>query len=149
MATRNRVAVAIGKLFSVAKIPVGYVTASVSCRAQETAKLAFKKLDAVSRALVYQGMIHVDGKRYKDELIRFFQKLPVKAGTNTVVAGHASSLDYAPELFGDTAEKLKTPALNQSGFYVLEPKGDKFAVIGQFSDIKFFAEAMTFEGIAQ
>lgn len=78
----------LGKIFRDFNIPIGEVYSSPICRSQETASLAFEKIDATYDYLVYPHIMNINEKESNfTKLKDLFFKKPNKG--NKVIVGHA------------------------------------------------------------
>lgn len=102
---------AIGTAFRNAAIPVGKVLASGLCRAVETARLAFGRVEA-SDALLIESFVPVAGAPVpppwpqRVELMKDMIATAPEAGTNTVLISHFPNIKAALGIqinFGDAA----------------------------------------------
>ncbi|WP_447968961.1 histidine phosphatase family protein [Nitrospira sp. M1] len=88
----------LGQVFQKSQIPIDTVYASPTCRTQETAQLAFGRIDVIEPSLNYQGTktsyveMGLTTKEEKELADQHFRKLiyalPHK-GTNKVIVAHA------------------------------------------------------------
>ncbi|GJL55721.1 MAG: hypothetical protein NPIRA02_28530 [Nitrospirales bacterium] len=88
----------LGQVFKKAKIPIGTVYSSPTCRTQETAQRAFGRIDVIAPYLNYQGTktsyvkMGLTTKEEKEVADKNFRKLiytlPQK-GTNKIIVAHA------------------------------------------------------------
>jgi phosphohistidine phosphatase SixA len=102
---------AIGKAFHNANIPVGKVLASGLCRAMETGRLAFGRVEA-SDALLIESFVPVAGAPVpppwpqRVEMMKELVAAAPEAGTNTVLITHFPNLKAMLGIqinFGDAA----------------------------------------------
>ena len=124
----------IGKVFQLAKIPTGRIVSSPSCRAKQTAVLAFGKYDAIDSSIQFsRHVIEARAKVSGDSLMKLLLNVEILPGTNTVISGHSVNLDRARGVDGADAD---SPGLQETGFYVLERKsGNKLALVFSFKSL--------------
>jgi phosphohistidine phosphatase SixA len=130
----------IGKIFELAKVGIGAVVASPSCRAQQTARLAFGRIDRTSAGLAHTPVTNSrNAAAFGDELERVLRGVPLAPGRATMVVAHANTLENHPELFAQGAELLR-PLLLETGFYVITRDDDgalrlraRFESLGDFA----------------
>ena len=79
---------AMGEHIQNIALPVGHVISSVSCRARQTATLAFGRYDSIHRILVHPGPYYENKKDRVNNLKEFYLELPLLPNTNTVVLSH-------------------------------------------------------------
>lgn len=109
----------LGRLFEKFGVPVGPVHTSPSCRAKQTAKLAFGKYDAIDKALFIISFNEYLGK--PDPLLDFLKNVEIKSGRNTILVGHTNRLE--PHQGKGVAGKFSH--LQEPGLHILERTGDK------------------------
>lgn len=92
----KRQAKAAGEIFKFVQLPVQVVVSSPSCRAVETANLAFGRIDQVNRALHLRLLFDENGRRVVDgELQALFQEITKnRIVGNIVLVGHNGTLGY-------------------------------------------------------
>ena len=85
----------LGKVFERIGIPVGDVFSSPSCRARQTAALAFGGHDVEnSLSLVYS---YNEKFAVPDPIVGFLQKVAIKPGKNTILVAHGGRLEIHSE----------------------------------------------------
>ena len=130
----------IGEIFRLARIPVGTVVASPSCRARQTATLAFDRIDATSAGLAHSPVTSVaTAGRFRDELERVLRETPIPAGSNVAIVAHGNTLENHPDLFESGAEILGEPRLMETGFYVIRRDGERLTLEHEFLNLGEFA----------
>lgn len=111
----------IGRVFDTADIPVTRVLSSPSCRARETAELAFGRIDVTDRSIMSAKAVGVtlESELFSRGLLDLLMTNSPEDGERVAVVGHGDTLeDYSAEFFpGSTYE---TPKVNESGFYLIE-----------------------------
>jgi phosphohistidine phosphatase SixA len=131
----------IGKIFEVANVPVGTVATSPSCRAKQTAELAFGRTDIISAGLAHTPITNeANALAFKAELQRTLASIPVPPARNAVITAHGNTLENHPDLFVEGAEFLNAGLISETGFYVIQrgPKG-ALRVVQRFKDLGVFA----------
>lgn len=112
---------AIGESLKHIGLPLGAVHSSVSCRARQTADLAFDGYDQLHRALVHSGPYYEDGETRLNTLKELYASFAVESGTNIVVSSHNKVIEC--RMFIN--DKCKAPLkLEEGGFYVLRNTND-------------------------
>jgi broad specificity phosphatase PhoE len=102
----------IGQIFALAKAPIGRVVASPSCRARQTAQLAFGRVDRLEMALVHTPVVNVtNADGFKRGLRTLLETVPIEPGTNTAIVAHGNTLNNHPDLFAAGAEFLGEPLM--------------------------------------
>lgn len=107
---------AMGEVIRYTGLPIGIVISSPSCRARQTANLAFGGYSSLNRDLVHPGPYVETRKKRVSSLLDIYQTLPILDGKNSIVSGHNGTI--LPELFteGSSTNDLK---LEEGGFYVI------------------------------
>ena len=124
---------------------IGTVISSPSCRARQTAEIAFDKLDLENKLLAYKGVFYDDynSEEYNNwqaDLKNLILNLPVESNKNTIITGHNSLLikkmfDNQEELSGiDLPSKVK-----EGGFYVFSTKNGELNFEHQFTNFTDFS----------
>jgi phosphohistidine phosphatase SixA len=110
----------MGSAFQLLGIKVDKVMASPYCRAKETAKVAFDKVEPTSALFYSLGLAKDEAAKAGDELKKILATAPA-AGANTVLVGHTSNLK---EVAGVWPKK-------EGGAYVFRPDGSGgFKLVG-------------------
>ena len=107
---------AIGEHIKNIGLPIGYVVSSVSCRARQTADLAFGGFTSQHRILVHSGPYKEKEEIRIKNLKDFYQNLNLKDGTNTIVSAHNKVIKCQMFKSGKCPKKL---SLEEGGFYVI------------------------------
>lgn len=131
----------LGRVFELAKVPVGAVAASPSCRARQTGELAFGKVDIISNGLAHTPVTNPENApQFAAELKRVLQTIPVAAGKNAVIAAHGNTLENHRAMFAEGANLLGGTPLMETGLYVIkrDPDGtlrvvQKYLSLGDFA----------------
>ena len=131
----------VGKILRLAGVPIGTVVSSPSCRARQTAMMAFDRIDITSIALMQVTLLNRDNTpEFKEELGKLLRSVPVAAGTNTAIVGHENTIRKYPDLFAVGKEFLNDQMVLESGFYVLRREMDgsmhivyKYMTLGEFA----------------
>ena len=113
-------------------LPIGYSVSSPSCRARQTADIAFGGYQQLSQNLVYEGPYNEkdNSSNLKDLLL----SLPIEERTNTVISAHNSVVKCS--IFKKKVCDLK---LYQGGFYVIKKDGQDLKLVYQFHNFLDFS----------
>jgi len=105
-------------------LPIGPVYSSVSCRARQTAQLAFGGFVSQHRILVHGGPYKENHKTRIKLLTNFYQDLEIKKEHNTIVSSHGNVI-HCDMFINDCPEDV---SLDEGGFIVISQskKGLKF-----------------------
>jgi phosphohistidine phosphatase SixA len=130
----------IGKVLALAKVPVKAVLASPSCRAQQTALLAFGRIDETSVGLAHTPVTNSrNAAAFSEELKRVLVAAPSGPGEVTVIAAHGNTLENNAAMF-DSGTELLSPTVQESGFYVIaKSSGQRLHVVQRFQNLGEFA----------
>ena len=120
---------------------IGTVISSPSCRARQTAKIGFNKLDEENKVLVYQSVFDEDIKVWKKELRKFFDELIIDDESNIIITAHGGVIFRS--LF-DNKDELKKADLptktKEGGFYVISKNNGILKLEHQFTNFKDFSK---------
>ena len=129
---------AMGELLKWINLPIGFVISSPSCRARQTANLAFDGYDQLNRILVHDGpyleKVHDRTNKLKD----FYLKLPIEKNKNTIVSAHNSVVKA--EIFDviNSNEIDKGFELEEGGFYIISNKNNRLVLEYEFHNFQKF-----------
>lgn len=131
----------IGKLFELAKIPIGAVAASPSCRARQTGELAFGHVDVISKGLAHTPVTNArNAGEFSAELQKLLNKVRVEPGKNAAIAGHGNTLENNKKLFVEGTFFLGAPAVSETGFWVIKrEQNGALKIVQRYLNIGEFA----------
>ena len=124
---------AMGEHLANINLPIGLVVSSVSCRARQTAVLAFGGYDSLHRILVHKGPYNETKKHRVSSLVDFYNDLPVSKETNTVVSAHNGVIHC--DMFENYCDN---PSLEEGGFYVITKRPDGLYLEHEFHNYNRF-----------
>lgn len=124
---------AMGEHISNIGLPITHVVTSVSCRARQTADLAFGGFDSQHRLLVHTGPYNEDTDIRTNILKKFYSSLPVSSDGNIIVSAHNSVVKK--EIFENASFNL---SLDEGGFYVISQRDGKLYLEHEFHNFRFF-----------
>lgn len=132
----------IGKTFQLARMPVGFVVSSPSCRAKQTAVYAFGRYDLVDNSIRFTGLLGEKVlKGPPDQLLMLLRTVRIVPGTNTIISGH--SINLGPNGLGGVEGDFpggNSPDVLETGFYVIERgSGGKLRLAFSFKSISELA----------
>ena len=107
-------------------LPIGNVISSVSCRARQTAELAFGGYQKTEKILVHRGPYYEDEKEGLEKLKKFYENIEVEKGKNTIISSHNGVIDCQMFVNNTCPSQLSFDQLRleEGGFYILS-KTDK------------------------
>ena len=125
---------AIGEHLKNIKLPVGFVISSPSCRARQTAEIAFRGYDKLNRDLVHIGPYSETKSVRTDKLINLYEGLPIIEGKNTIVSSHNGVIHS--QMF----ENIKGGSLDleEGGFFIISKKDNKLYLEHEFHNFNDF-----------
>lgn len=127
-------ATAMGEHLSKINLPIEKVVSSVSCRARQTAELAFGGYDSLHRLLVHDGPYKELPEERLRNLINFYMNLPVPKKGNIIVSAHNGVVRC--EMFVNcNNENLH---LEEGGFYVIKARDDGLYLEHEFHFFHLF-----------
>ena len=127
---------AMGEHIRNINLPIGNVVSSVSCRARQTAELAFNGYDSLHRILVHTGPYNENKSERINSLKEFYFELPVIEGKNTIVSAHNSVISC--DLFINKCNE--DLFLEEGGFYVISKKENGIYLEHEFNNFNFFTQ---------
>ena len=134
----------VGKIFEMAGVKVSFIASSPSCRARQTAELAFGRIDAIKNSLIHRrSFTHEDRLRAAKDLRSFVDKLSITKPDNIVLSSHGSTLRFDMGTFVDENEAGSAmDRRKETGFTVLEMVGSKIIARHSYKHISAFANAV-------
>ena len=133
----------IGQIFAMTGVKISEVISSPSCRARQTALLAFNRIDRISNSLLHRtAMMPAQHDIFARELRKLIEGLEVKDGENIILSGHGGTLKFDGDLVIDDDQTVDIDERDETGFIVLEKSGDKIIARHKFISLKNFANAV-------
>lgn len=131
----------IGAIFELAHAEIGTVMASPSCRARQTAELAFGGYERTETALVHTPAFNADNRAtFAAELADVYARVMMPAGSNAAIVAHGNTLEGNADMFVAGTEWLSTDHLGETGFYVIERAASgELSIVYRFNTIGDFA----------
>ncbi len=125
---------AIGEHLKNINLPVGYIISSPSCRARQTAEIAFSRYDRTDRDLVHVGPYAEIKSVRTNKLINLYKGLPIFEGQNTIVSSHNGVIHS--QMF----ENIKggSLSLEEGGFFIISKKNSKLFLEHEFHNFNDF-----------
>ena len=120
----------IGDIFRDLKVPVGKVISSPSCRARQTANLAFGKIDAIHNTLVHYFPWFEKDKDYFTNVKKILQKYKPKKDENIIITGHNTVM--GEHVFDEVIPRNLKYGLQEGGFYVIKHEANKLVLVHKF-----------------
>ena len=103
------------------KLAVGEVIASPSCRARQTASIAFGGFDSLAPILVHRGPYGENFDKHKIDVKNFLAQLNVVPKKNTIVIAHNDVIDQV--IFSNSFKGPSNIYLEEGGFVVISQSG--------------------------
>ena len=112
-------------------LPISYVVTSVSCRARQTADLAFGGYNAMNRLLVHEGPYkEIDEERINNIKV-FYLSLPYNPKSNVIVSSHNGVI--RKEMFDNEIPfAFQNLSLEEGGFFIISNKNEKLTFEYEF-----------------
>jgi len=131
----------IGKIFSITGVKINNVISSPSCRAVQTSRHAFGKVDKIENSLLHRTAIMKEQwPKFSGELQSLMRGLTPVQGYNIVLVGHGETLKHEIGLF--EAESVSDfDDRNESGFVVIENINGKLYVRHRFKSFNEYVHA--------
>ena len=119
----------MGEIIKDLKVPIHKVITSPSCRARQTANLAFNGYDEIKNIFLHGGPFNQNneefGKQVHDTILKY---IPPK-NSNIIISAHNSVIESVP--FAKIENQTKM-GLEESGFYVIKNDGKKLLLVDKF-----------------
>lgn len=125
---------AMGEHIQSIGLPISHVISSVSCRARQTAELAFGGYDSLHRILVHKGPYIENEDERVNTLKKLYLSLPKSDNSNAIVSAHNGVINH--KMF----ENFVYPDINleEGGFYVIEARNNKLYLVHEFHNFQYF-----------
>lgn len=130
---------AMGEHLSHIGLPISHVVSSVSCRARQTAELAFGGYDAQNRLLVHSGPYNENLADRIKKLVEFYTSLTLEDGKNVIVSSH-NGVVRAGMFENLPVADSESLSLEEGGFYVIKLSDGKLRLEHEFHYFKDFAK---------
>jgi phosphohistidine phosphatase SixA len=133
----------IGALFKDTGVKISQVLSSPSCRARQTAMLAFGRIDGIENALLHRtAIVHEQHEAAAKRLRKVLDGLNPPKGQNIALAGHGNTLSYDGAIVIDVDRTEGIDDRDETGFIVIEKKDGKLIAQHRFKSIAEFANAI-------
>lgn len=133
----------IGNVFKLLNVEVHKIISSPSCRARETAILAFGRIDSISNSLLHRtAMTKRQHLPMTKKLREIIEELDIQEGKNSILSGHGGTLSNNIDYLIDENNIGKLDDRDETGFIVLEKSDDKIIAQHKFLSIWHFANAV-------
>ena len=134
----------IGRVFRELKIDYSEVISSPSCRAMQTARLAWRQPDQIWLSLLHPTAITLDqAELFAKDLGRRISKLELQPGRNIIISGHGNTLPvYSKTLFLKKINSLTKLNIDEGGFVVLGIENDKLILHHIFKNFYNFGNTV-------
>lgn len=136
-------ALLIGRVFDTADIRFSTVLSSPSCRARQTANLAFRRIDVTDRAIMSGNAVGIslEAESYARNLLDVLVRNSPEDGQRVAVVGHAETLDvHKDTLFPGFTRRI--PTVSESGFYLIEVVDGRLVPKWAFLNFSDFAREL-------
>ena len=133
---------AIGEIIKKIDIPYHVVVSSPSCRARQTAELAFGGYDYVRNIFMHYGPFSEDKKQFIQNVKKEILKIEVQENSNAIVSAHNGVVSSA-DIF-DIIEPNKNFGniggnfMNEGGFIVMKNENGKLVFVNVFNTFHEF-----------
>lgn len=113
---------AIGEIMNDIALPIESIVVSPSCRARQTASIAFGGFNKIAPVLVHRGPYKEDFANHKADVGKFLARLNVASKKNTVVIAHNDVIDR--EIFSNSSGGDSKIYLEEGGFVIISKNSD-------------------------
>lgn len=125
----------MGSVMRKLKIPISEVVSSPSCRARQTAVLAFGGHTRIDHVLMHRGVYKETKADHLQKVRNFLLNLKMVEGKNIIISAHNSVVDS--DVFDRIDETFKFE-LEEGGFYVIKKEKDQLILVDQFHSFQDF-----------
>lgn len=132
----------IGKVFNINDVKVDKVISSPSCRAMQTARYAFGRVDVVDISLLYRTpMMKDQWNHFAHKLRELILKHPPSRAGNIILSGHGGTLEYDSKIIFEQDDTGGIDDRQETGFVVMEDVDGKLYARYRFRSIKDYVNA--------
>lgn len=131
----------IGEILTDIKLPIFSVASSPSCRARQTAEVAFGGYDEIKNIFLYRGPFNESREEFSSKLKEQLLEYNIPDNSNLVISAHNALIHR--ELFDKIIKEIEFD-LGQGGFYVIEIKDKKLILLGKFYSFHKFNQIFKF-----
>jgi len=132
----------VGRAFKILKIKVGEVLSSPSCRARQTAFIAFGTEGKIVNSILHRtAVMKEQHKDFAKNLRKHIMEIKMIPGSNAILSGHVGTLDFNSDILFDKVE-IKDPMYDRDdiGFVIIErTKNDKLIARYMFKNFAEFS----------
>jgi broad specificity phosphatase PhoE len=132
----------IGNVFRKANVNISKVISSPSCRARQTAVLAFGKIDQISNSLLHRTA------NTPNQFLPMTKKLreiilntKLEDGKNIILSGHGGTISNNIDYLIDVNNVGVLDDRDETGLIILRKENDKIIAEYKFKSINFFANS--------
>ncbi len=131
---------AMGEIIRKTKLPISEVVSSPSCRARQTAEIAFGGYSELNILLLHEGAFNEDIGEYRQALKNFYTNLKIQPGKNVVISSHNSVINKS--MFSN-GSKFQDDYfyLEEGGFYVISKSNQGLRLEHKFTNFLDFARS--------
>ena len=126
----------IGIIMRDTNIPFSEVISSSSCRARQTAKFMFGKIDKINKNFMHYGTFNEKKVDYEKKLKKELKLLKMSKNKNIFISGHNSTI--TPNIFDVIKIADSDYSLDEGGFFVIEKKNDQLILVHKFINFQAF-----------
>jgi broad specificity phosphatase PhoE len=134
----------IGRVFGELKVNYSEVISSPSCRAMQTARLAWRQPDQIWLSLLHPTAITLDqAELFAKDLGMRISNLQLQPGKNIIISGHGNTLPvYSKTLFLKKINSLAQLNMDEGGFAVLGIENGKLILHHTFKNFYNFGNTV-------
>jgi len=125
----------MGEIIKDLKVPIHRVITSPSCRARQTAELAFGGYDEIKNIFLHKGPFNQKSKEFQMKVKKQLLSYVPPKNSNIIISAHNSVIFN--DIF-DEREKDIIDILEESGFYVIKNINNKLILIDKFHSFHKF-----------
>lgn len=133
---------AMGSIIEKIDLPYHIVVTSPSCRARQTANLAFDGYDYVKNVFLYYGPFHEDKKELWQSVKNEIIKIKIKKDSNIIISAHngvITSMDMFDRIDSESDYSNNIgKVMKEGGFIVMKNENNKLIFIDVFETFHKF-----------
>jgi broad specificity phosphatase PhoE len=132
---------AMGQVIKKVNLPISLVITSPSCRARQTADLAFGGYGKMDLLLLHEGVFSENLENYHQKLENLYRDIEVSPDKNVVISSHNSVFNSAMILNGSDYPDGYFE-VEEGGFYVISTSSDGLKLEHKFKNFLDFSRAL-------
>ena len=130
----------IGEIFKDLGVPISQVISSPSCRARQTAMLAFGKIDKIYNSLLHTGPFNENSSDLLKNIKKIILDQDINEKKNIIITGHNSVIKR--NIFDKVYDEDLEYWIEEGGFYVIKKVKNELVLIHKFRSLNNFTKVL-------